>query len=140
MRISYFSLDEVNQFVVGRWAGSRGFRVQRANCGPRVDGNADGTAIILDLDYLMADSRAAWLQRVLAGEVTCPLLVHGHNISDAESADLRRCGAQVCRGRLRKTIVDGWLDGVMASRGATCEGVGMGREVSDGFTTPAPSA
>ncbi|HKA06366.1 MAG TPA: hypothetical protein VKD71_03855 [Gemmataceae bacterium] len=140
MRISYFSLDEVNQFLVGRWAGGRGFRVHRANCSPRVAGNADGTAIVLDLDYVTADSRAAWLQRVLTGEVTCPLLVHGHNISDAESADLRRRGAQVCRGRLRKTVVEGWLDGVMAGRSATCEGVGKGREVSGGFTTPAPSA
>ena len=64
---------------------------------------------MLDLDHLPPDVRARWVRRVMTGEVSGPVLVHGHNVSDVEAEAFRRSGARVCRGRIRRSAVLGWL-------------------------------
>jgi hypothetical protein len=117
MRIAYYTLDEVNRFLVRRWAHEAG---ARAVCpdGPRLNEECPGaTALVLDLDYVPAEVRAGWVRRVLAGQVGLPVLVHGHNIADAEAAALRERGAQVCRGRVRRAALRAWLDGQTVGSG-----------------------
>jgi hypothetical protein len=111
MRIAYYTLDEVNRFLVRRWAHDAGARLVCPD-GPRLNDECPGTtALLLDLDHLPADVREAWLRRVLAGETGMPVLVHGHNIADAEAMALRARGAHVCRGRVRRAALHGWLAG-----------------------------
>jgi hypothetical protein len=125
MRIAYFTLDDVNRHLVRRWAAGAGARV-RCLAGRLSAGGPDGAAaVVLDLDFLPPDVRTDWVRCVRAGEVGCPVLAHGHNISDADAAALGRGGARVCRGRLRRAVLVGWLDGV--ARGPAVDTLGRGR-------------
>jgi hypothetical protein len=108
MRIAYITLDDVNRFLMRRWAERGRFRADcpaATRLGPPLDGVA---AVVLDLDFLPAPTRAAWMTHVLAGAAT-PVLVHGHNITDAEVSALRRRGVAICRGRLCRTRLLAWL-------------------------------
>ncbi len=109
MRITYFTLDDVNRFLVRRWARRAGARVA-CPVGPKlIWGFTDPGAIVLDLDHLTPDLRATWLKRAVTGVFGCPVLVHGHNISNVESTALRLSGVRVCHGRLRMKSLVGWL-------------------------------
>jgi hypothetical protein len=108
MRIAYISCDDVNRFLFRLWA-------RRAklpwNCETAVHpgaplGAADG--VVIDLDYLPGQLRAAWLAHAIGG-ATARLLVHGHNISDLEAQALRRAGAVVVRGRFRRGALLVWI-------------------------------
>ena len=114
MRVPYYTLDEVNRFLVRRWAHRAGVRVG-CPAGRRL-ADGQGGAVILDLDFLPAAVRAAWVRRLLAGEAAGPVLAHGHNIPDAEAAALRATGVRVCRGRVRKAALCRWLDRAAATR------------------------
>jgi hypothetical protein len=107
MRITYFSTDEVNRFLVGRWAPRAGGRV----CFPKENQSMDrghwNSPVILDLDGLSPVVRANWLRQLSAGAI--PALVHGHNISDADAAGLRRLEIRVCQGRVRRTVLCEWI-------------------------------
>jgi hypothetical protein len=117
MRIAYYTLDEVNRFLVRRWASEAGARLACPGSHQLKDEYAGATAVLLDLDFLPAGVRADWVGRVLAGAVGLPVLVHGHNIPDAEASALRARGAQVCRGRVRKADLRAWLDGQAVGSG-----------------------
>ena len=112
MRIAYFTLDAVNKFLVRRWARSLQTRIACPAGQPMFQRCAAPTAIILDVDFLPLELRATWLRRVLTDDGSAPALVHGHNVTDAEVEALQRCGVQVCRGRLRKSDLIEWLEGV----------------------------
>jgi hypothetical protein len=109
MRIAYVTLDDVNRFVVRRWTGGNNIRVEcpAVTAPAAIIDTAD--AILLDLDHLPEPFRAAWLERVLTNGMAGRVLVHGHNITDAEAAALRRRGVRVCRGRLRRGLLDAWV-------------------------------
>lgn len=117
MRIAYYTLDEVNRFLVRRWAHEAGARVIGPGANQLNDECPGATALVLDLDYVPAEVRAAWVRRVLTNEVGLPVLVHGHNIPDAEAAALRDRGAQVCPGRVRRAALRAWLDGQTVGSG-----------------------
>jgi hypothetical protein len=119
MRIAYYTLDEVNRFLVRRWAREAGARLLCPDGGRLADECAGATAMLFDLDFLPADVRAGWVRRVLAGEVGLPVLVHGHNIPDAEAEQLRERGAEVCRGRVRRAALRAWLDAQLVRPGVT---------------------
>ena len=108
MRIAHITLDEVNRALVRSWMKATGLRVARPT-GAGLVWAADGSAVVLDLDHLPPDVRAGWVRRVVTGEVGGPVLVHGHNITEAEAAALRRSGVSVCRGRIRRSAVRAWL-------------------------------
>lgn len=114
MRIAHITLDEVNRSLVRRWARGAGVPLP-----PPVGAAAlaaDGAeGVLLDLDHLPADVRAGWVGRALGGAVGCPVLAHGHSLSDAEAAALRRRGVRVCPGRVRKAAVRGWLHALTRS-------------------------
>jgi hypothetical protein len=112
MRITYYTTDEVNRYIVRRWARQAGVRIM---C-PAGGGLANGCAgpVALDLDFLPDEVRAEWLRRVRAGAVTGPVLVHGHNIADDDAAALARLRVHVCRGRVRRAALIGWLDAATA--------------------------
>jgi hypothetical protein len=112
MRITYYTTDEVNRFIVRRWGRQAGVRIAHP-AGDRLSVDSAGP-VILDLDFLPTDVRADWLGRLRAGNVAGPVLVHGHNIADADAAALACLGVHVCRGRVRRLALDGWLDTVMA--------------------------
>ncbi len=77
--------------------------------------------VILDFDFLPPDIRAVWLQRLQMRQVEIPALIHGHNISNADAHSLRKVGARVCRSRVRKSALAGWLAGLSAmSASALC--------------------
>src|SRR5947207_10488792 len=109
MRIAYISLDEVNQFLMQRWAKRGRFNADSPTAmelGPPINCVA---GIVVDLDYLTAGARAAWLAHLLGGASAMPVLVHGHNITNAEQAALRRRGVSVCRGRLLRSRLMAWV-------------------------------
>ena len=109
MRIAYVTLDDVNRFVVQRWAGRGRFQLDGPAANqPHARLDAAG-AVILDLDHLPAPFRAAWLARILNDALAGRALVHGYNIADADAAALRRRGVRVCRGRLRRGFFFAWL-------------------------------
>jgi len=117
MRIAYLSLDEVNRFLMQRWARRGSFQAiipSTDELGPPADGPS---GIVIDFDYLTAAARATWLAHLLSGAAAGPVLIHGHNITDAEQAALRRRGVAVCRGRLVRTRLMAWLS--CAERTAT---------------------
>jgi len=101
MRIAYVTLDDVNRFIVRRWADKDTFRAEFPAVNVLAASVDVADAVILDLDHLPEPFRTAWLTGVSAGR----LLVHGHNITDAEAAMLRRRGVRVCRGRLHRGLV-----------------------------------
>jgi hypothetical protein len=107
MRIAYYTTDEVNRFLVRRWAGREGIRVVTPVVQSRADAY-DGP-VVLDFDNLPEATRADWLRRLTAGTRTGPALVHGHNIADAEATALRTHGDWVCRGRVRRAALCRWL-------------------------------
>src|SRR5262249_33549031 len=117
MRVAYFTMDEVNQYLVRQWAKGAGVGVG-CPAGGRLGGTCpESDAVILDLDSLPTELRAHWLHRVLAGAAGGPVLAHGHNIMDSEAAALRQRGVRVCRGRVRKADVRAWLDSVAVHPG-----------------------
>ncbi|HJZ93385.1 MAG TPA: hypothetical protein VKE40_21085 [Gemmataceae bacterium] len=106
MWIAYYSTDEVNRALVCRWASRVNTRLMRPTLSaaePRAD------AKVFDLDFLPDSYRAAWVSRLLAGEVRGPVLVHGHRITDAEAGALSRRGVNVSRGCLRRSKFLVWL-------------------------------
>ena len=108
MRIAHITLDEVNRALVRSWTKGAGLWVPRPT-GAKALQVAAGAAVVLDLDHLPPDVRAGWVRRVVTGAVGGPVLVHGHNMSDAEAEAFRRSGARVCRGRIRRSAVVNWL-------------------------------
>jgi hypothetical protein len=110
MRIAYYTTDEVNRHIVRQWGRRSGIRIVHPT-GKHLSADSAGP-IILDLDFLPVDVRNEWLRRTRAGTVTGPVLVHGHNIADADADALQRLGAHVCRGRVRRMALDGWLEAV----------------------------
>ena len=116
MWIDYLTLDEVNRYLVRRWTAGMGVRLTCSAVGPSPDGGKSRRGVILDLDFLPADIRTAWIRRVLVGGVGCPVFAHGHNVSDEDVAALRQYGVRVCRGRLRKAALNEWLGRVPAGR------------------------
>jgi hypothetical protein len=115
MQIAYYTTDEVNRYIVRRWARQTGVRVVCPAGGGLANGG--GGPVVLDFDFLPADVRDEWLRRVRAGALSGPVLVHGHNIADADAAELARLGIHVCRGRVRRTALDGWLDAAAVRSG-----------------------
>lgn len=115
MRIAYYTTDEVNRFIVRRWGRRAGIRIDCPGGGGLVT-DCD-VPVILDFDFLPAEVRAAWLAQLRAGRIAGPVLVHGHNIVDADAAALARSGAHVCRGRVRWAALDGWLDAAAVRAG-----------------------
>ncbi|HKB05493.1 MAG TPA: hypothetical protein VKD90_24930 [Gemmataceae bacterium] len=109
MRITYFTLDDVNQDLVRRWAARAGARVTCSAGGPPAGGPDRPAAVIVDLDFLPPEVRVGWVRKAVAGEVPCPVFAHGHNIADADAVALSRHGVRVCRGRLRRAVLIGWL-------------------------------
>jgi hypothetical protein len=106
VRIAYYSMDEVNRALVQRWGGREGIRA----LGPALPGCGEtADAVVLDLDFLPEPYRSAWLSAVLAGAVRVPVLVHGHGITDAEFAALRRRRVIICPGRLRREFFLCWV-------------------------------
>jgi hypothetical protein len=112
MRITYYTTDEVNRYIVRQWGRRAGIRVE-CPAGGRPAAGGDGP-VILDLDFLPVDVRADWLGRLRAGRIAGPVLVHGHNIADADATALTGRGVKVCRGRVRRAALNGWLDAVTA--------------------------
>ncbi len=109
MRVAYITLDEVNGDLVHGWAKKDGFQVycpSASELGEPVEGI---DAVVLDLDYIPAEARAAWLSRIRCDGIAGRVLVHGHNISDLEAKEFRRMGVQVRQGRLRRQILKLWL-------------------------------
>jgi hypothetical protein len=106
MWIAYFSTDEVNRALVCRWASRVNARLTRLTLSAE---QPPADATVFDLDFLPDPYRATWVSRLLAGEVRGPVLVHGHRITDAEVGALGRHGAEVCRGRLRRSTFLAWL-------------------------------
>jgi hypothetical protein len=115
MRIAYYTTDEVNRYIVRQWGRRAGIRVE-CLAGGRLAAGGDGP-VILDLDFLPTDGRVDWLGRLRAGQIAGPVLVHGHNIADADAAALARLGVHVCRGRLRRAALGGWLDAATVRSG-----------------------
>jgi hypothetical protein len=107
MRITYYTTDEVNRYIVRQWGRRAGIRVE-CPAGGRLAARDDGP-VILDLDFLPVDVRADWLGRLRAGQIAGPVLVHGHNIADADAAALAGHGVKVCRGRVRRAALERWL-------------------------------
>src|SRR5262245_5309046 len=109
MKVTYLTLDEVNRFTVQSWAKNSGLQVFCPIPSELLISGEDTDAIVLDLDYLPAQVRATWLSRVEAGEMTGCVLVHGHNITDAEIKRLRRQTVRICHGQLRREAFSSWL-------------------------------
>jgi hypothetical protein len=112
MWIAYYTTDEVNRYIIHLWGRQAGVRIAHPAGKPLAIDSVG--PVILDLDFLPVDVRADWLGRLRSGNVAGPVLVHGHNIADADADALACRGVRVCRGRLRRAALDGWLDTVMA--------------------------
>jgi hypothetical protein len=112
MRIAYYTTDEVNRYIVQQWGRRVGVRIAHP-VGGRLPADSVGP-VIFDLDFLPADVRADWLGRLRAGQIAGPVLVHGHNIADADASTLALLGVHVCRVRVRRAALVKWLDAVAA--------------------------
>lgn len=115
MWIAYYSTDEVNRYIVRRWARQADIRVM-CPVGGGLAAEFDGP-VILDLDFLPAEVLTVWLGRLRAGQIAVPILVHGHNIADTDAAALTRRGVHVCRGRVRRAALDQWLEAATVRSG-----------------------
>jgi hypothetical protein len=112
MRITYFSIDEVNRLLVRRWAAGQGARVV---C-PSVQSIVEPLeGVVLDFDFLPEPYRSNWLHLALTGEIPGPVLVHGHGLTDSEARGLARRGVTVCRGRLRRRVLRQWVEYLTAA-------------------------
>ena len=123
MRIAYYTLDEVNRFLVRR-VGPGGGPLACPGGHQLKDEYAGATAVLLDLDFLPADVRADWVRRVLAGEVGLAGPGARAQHPGRGGGGAAGPGAHVCRGRVRKAAL--WrarLDG-QAVRGGGGGGVG----------------
>lgn len=101
MTLAYYSVDEVNQFLVSRWAKRLTLEVLRPRELSDMD---DHSVVLLDLDFLPPGVSLEGLLSM--PRVARPrMIVHGHNITDDETGRLRANGVQVCRGRLRKRVL-----------------------------------
>jgi hypothetical protein len=101
MTLAYYTMDEVNRFLVSRWAKMLTVPVAF----PRVRPGAEApAAVMLDLDHLPPGVTVeAFLSRP---EWDRPrVIVHGHNIADGDAAKWRACGVRVCRGCVRKSLL-----------------------------------
>jgi hypothetical protein len=107
MRIAYFSLDDVNRFAMQQWANRNNIDLDCPAGSDLFRPTDPAEKVILDLDYLPASIRSAWLARVRAGEVGS-VFAHGHNIADAEAVSLRALGVSICQGRLRLDLLREW--------------------------------
>ena len=124
MRIAYLTLDDVNRDLVRRWAARTGARVAYPACLPSAGPPAGAAAVILDLDFLPPDVQADWVRQAVAGSVRCPVLAHGHNVSESDAAALHRAGVRVCHGRLRRAALEDWLGDVRRTAGGRAVPVG----------------
>jgi hypothetical protein len=106
VKIAYYSTDEGNRCRVRRWAARRATRVV-AGCADRPTADGPVRGVVLDLDSLPAPDRAAWVDRVLAGWVRGPVLVHATTLADAEAPLAER--AKVVRGPLNESTFTRWL-------------------------------
>src|SRR5262249_47338498 len=108
MRIAYISCDDVNRFLFRMWVR----RIQLPwTCEVAIHpgapiGPADG--FVLDLDFMPARLRAAWVAHAANG-CAARVLAHGHNISDDEAQVLRRAGVLVFQGLLYRRALTLWL-------------------------------
>jgi hypothetical protein len=116
MRIIYLTLDDVNKFMMRRWARQSRCRLACPAASRLHTLSESADAVVLDFDFLPATIRDAWLSRLLRGALAGRVLIHGHNISAAQIAALRPSRVGVCRGLLRKRVVCCWLDRVRRAR------------------------
>ncbi len=110
MKITYYTLDEVNQFCIRKWLKGQDVSLTCPNARSLTLTNHSAQAIILDLDSLPAKIAADWLHQLRSAQFPFFGLVHGHNISDVQARSLRRRGIRVCCGRIRKAILLHWLE------------------------------
>jgi len=108
MRIAYLGLDEVNRYLVHKWARreAAGLRLVNVSSGNLPIG---APAIILDADSLPEPYRRCWLDCVASSAAT-PALVFGHTLSDREAAELIGSGVVVVRRVLRRGRFRRWLE------------------------------
>ena len=108
MRIAYLGLDEVNRYLVRKWArrGGAGLRLLNVRCGSLPAGIP---ALVFDSDSLPEPHRHRWLGRV-ASPPAAPALVFGHTLSDREAAELIGSGVVVVRRVLRRRRFHCWLE------------------------------
>ena len=123
MKIAHYSSDEVNRYLVRRWAAAASVRSVAPGVGRPMAPGRSVKGVVLDLDFLPHPYRAGWCTRALAGEFESPVLVHGHGITDTECEALRRAGARVVRGRLKAAAFARWL-GETATRAGSAERAG----------------
>jgi len=116
MRIAYITLDDVNRFMLRRWAGQNRLRVECPSANELHTEVRGVDAVVVDLDFLPALLREIWLARVLADVSPGQALVHGHNITDAEAAALHRKSVRVCRGLLRRRRFNSWVRDLRRSK------------------------
>ncbi|MFO0803963.1 MAG: hypothetical protein U0791_12685 [Gemmataceae bacterium] len=104
MTLAYYTMDEVNRFLVSRWAKKLNLRTAF----PRVQPAAESPEVVLlDMDRLPPGITVeAFLNRP---EWDRPrVIVHGHNIADGDAAKWRANGVRVCRGCVRKSLLPGY--------------------------------
>lgn len=108
MTIAYYSLDEVNRCFVSRWLKAAGIATVFPAAGALAEPAPGAAAVVLDFDTLPADVAAAWTRTLLHGRIGRPVMVHGHNLSDAAAAAFQGRGVRVCRTRVRKATLVRW--------------------------------
>src|SRR5262245_65203997 len=116
MRIAYITLDDVNRFTLRRWAGQNRVRVDCLSASELRTPVHGVDAVVVDLDFLPAELREIWLSRILADAPPSQVLVHGHNITEAEAAALHRRSVRVCRGLLRRRRFNSWVRDLRRSK------------------------
>ena len=102
MQIAYFSLDEVNRFMVRQWAKRHDVRIALPSVA--TIGQATTAGTVVDFDFVPEPLRGEWLRQALTGAFEGPVLVHGHGLSDREARMLSRRGMTVCKGCLRRRV------------------------------------
>jgi hypothetical protein len=108
MRIAYLGLDEVNRYVVRKWARQEGagLRLLNVRCETLPTGIP---ALVVDVDSLPEPHRRRWLERIVSS-AAAPVLVFGHMLSDREAAELIGNGVHVVRRVLRRGRFRRWFE------------------------------
>jgi len=128
MRIAYITLDDVNRFMLRRWAEQNRLRVECPSADQLPTPVHGADAVVVDLDFLPAALREIWLARLLADALPGRAMVHGHNITDAEAAALRRKNVRICRGLLRRRHFNSWVRDLLRRCQATVRAAAADRE------------
>ena len=103
MRLAYATTDEVNQALAIRMSAAFGALVCRLRPGDALpEGLFD--AILCDLDHMLGDERAAFVDGLCLEPPGCPTAVHGYGVTDEQAEELRRHGVAVSQ-RLRSGLL-----------------------------------